>query len=400
MLLYPLKQLWLAITEEMLLGLAVLTGILLSSSALSPVLAHLLQTIPFPFFPLTLKSWLNEGLLSLFFAILGVELRADFEVGPLKDWRKALFPLSAAIAALIIPVLLAVSVVYLSPYNEAGFRGWGIPAASAPVLTMPLLTLAAYLPSSIKTFVRAVLVFDDIFAVAILICFYGNSPHLLWLAFAGILSLALALIGQFIKTNLRYKPYAFQIMLPIAFFLWITLCKAGTPASMAGLILGVTLPHRPGHAMIRNLAHPVAWLILPLFAICNTAIDLRSFSPVFFESATFLGPLVGFALGKPIGIFLAIFLCEKAGLKAPWKKKYRHWLIGAVMSCALGFTVSLLMTQLAYDNPLWQMQAQAGIGLASVMATLIAVYFLKRSDKKVMKEKKARHTPKAKHGMA
>ncbi|QCE34543.1 Na+/H+ antiporter NhaA [Acetobacteraceae bacterium] len=399
MLFYPLTQIKrLAVTEEMILGFAVLLGIILASSPWSQDFSHFLTYQPVSFFPLTVRSWLNEGLLAFFFAVLGVELRADFEVGPLRDWRKALYPLTAAIGALLLPALITVLCVFFAPNADSGLHGWAIPVASAPVLTLPLLAMINYIPTSVKSFVRAVLVFDDLFAVTILICFYGSTPNFLWLGGAGLLAFAMYLIGHYARQKPAIKRHILGIMMPITLMLWIALCKAGTPASMAGLIVGLTMPHRSGHTMMRTFSNPVAWLILPLFAVCNTSIDVRVITPAFFETSAFLGPLLGFLIGKPLGIFGGIFICEKAGLKTPWKDGYCHWLIGAVMSCAIGFTVSLLLTQLAYGEKLYQMQAQTGIAVASIIATALTLYFLKRSDKWVEKRKAAKYIPIAKHG--
>ncbi|QCE33307.1 Na+/H+ antiporter NhaA [Acetobacteraceae bacterium] len=350
-------------------------GILTASSPFKDIYGLLLESIPFTSLPFSGLDWVNEALLGFFFAILGVELRRDCESGPLSNPKSALFPLLGALGGMALPALIAFLAALLSP-KSAGLNGWAIPTATDAALTVPLLAMAKTLPQSIRSFVSALAIFDDLGAILILALFYGHTPDLFWLT---ILPLPLALLIWIGKSGLK-PQYLLTLSIAVTGILWYFLCRAGIAPELAGLALGLTLPKESGMRLASFLSLPVAWIILPLFAFCNTGIDLTKCHFDYFQSGAFLGPSLGLFLGKPLGIALIVLLCEKAGLPAPWKKHERHWLLGAFMSCGIGFTISLLLSRLAYPAIDFQMQAEAGVALASTLSALCAYFLLKRSS--------------------
>ncbi|QCE35146.1 Na+/H+ antiporter NhaA [Acetobacteraceae bacterium] len=352
-------------------------GIFVASSPLKESYHLFLETDFCAFFPLSGLDWVNEGFLGFFFAILGIELRADCEIGPLRNFKSALFPLFGAIGGMVLPAFIAVIASLTAP-QSAGLGGWAIPTATDAALTVPLLAMAKALPTGIRSFVSALAIFDDLGAIFVLALFYGHPPNLTWLVDALFPLVLLFFLG---KSNLK-SSLILLFSLPLTLLLWIFLCHAGVAPELAGLAWGLCLPLKSGERLFALLDLPIAWLILPLFAFCNTGIDLTKCSLDYLQSGSFLGPFLGLLLGKPLGIAAVVVCCEKLGLPAPWHSNERHWLIGAFLSCGIGFTISLLLSRLAYPEIEWQMQAEAGVALASTLSAVFAYLFLKSSDAK------------------
>ena len=354
---------------------AALVGLLLANGPLSSAFFAIATTpigIDALHLNLTVQEWAADGLLAIFFFVIGCELKHELVVGTLSNPRQAALPVAAALGGMAVPALLYLAV------NQGGaptaLNGWGIPMATDIAFALAVLAvLGRGLPTGVRTFLLTLAVVDDLGAILVIALFYSAGLHVEWIAVAALLLAAFALAQRQRITS----PF---IYVPLALAIWYAVHAAGIHATIAGVALGLLMRVKKDRGetdapVDRATArfHPIsAGVAVPLFALFAAAVDLRSIDlDVVLSSPILLGVLVGLVVGKPIGILLAARLATALGAKLSDGVEWIDIaLIGAL--AGIGFTVSLLISELAFTAGESLGAAKLGVLLASVAAVAVA----------------------------
>jgi NhaA family Na+:H+ antiporter len=313
---------------------------------------------------LSIGHWVNDGLMAIFFLFIGLELERELYSGELSSLRNALLPMFAAAGGIMVPALLHFGLNGGTPTQP----GIGIPMATDIAFALGVLALlGSRVPATLKIFLTALAVMDDLGAIIVIAIFYTSD-----LAWAYLLG-ALAVFAMLIAMNrvlgvMRLAPYLVGGAL-----MWALMLKSGVHATIAGVLLAFAIPYSskqddaqsPSHRLEHFLHKPVAFLILPIFALANTGILLSAGWAHELGSANSLGIMAGLALGKPLGITLFSLFAVGVGICAlPSDLGWRH-VIGAGILGGIGFTMSIFITNLAFPG-------NAGLIDASKIAILLA----------------------------
>jgi NhaA family Na+:H+ antiporter len=353
-----------------LMGFAAL-AIIVANSALAPGYFAALHTY---LGPLSVSHWVNDGLMVVFFLLVGLEIKREMLEGQLSSWSRRILPGVAALGGMVVPALIYIAFNRADP---VAMRGWAIPTATDIAFALGVLSLLGpRVPASLKVFLAALAIIDDLGAVVIIALFYSGAlslPHLLGAA------VALAIL---VAMNLRGVRALWPYLL-LGVVLWFLVLQSGVHATIAGVVLALTIPLRTGDASpLRALEHglhkPVAFLIVPIFGFANAGV---SFSGVGVE--TVLAPLtlgvgLGLLLGKVIGVLGAVGLMVGLGLAPlPMGARWLH-MLGTALLCGIGFTMSLFIGLLAFaDAPLLQSEVKFGIIGGSALAGMLGYLVLK-----------------------
>lgn len=334
----------------------------------------------------TVALWINDGLMAIFFLLVGLELMQDLREGELSDRRTAFLPMIAAIGGMLVP-----AAIYL--YFNAGTRtqsGFGIPMATDIAFALGILSLLGNrIPVSLKIFLTALAVIDDLGAILVIAFFYTTS--LSWIYLGSSLTIFVVLL----ILNKRFKvTHAIPYLIGGA-VIWYCMLHSGVHATIAGVLLAIAIPFRKGDTKclsirIRHYLHyPVAFIILPIFALANTAIQIEGNWDTALGEPFAKGILFGLIVGKPIGITLFSYLSIKAKLcKLPSGVKWKG-IIGAGMLGGIGFTMSIFITLLAFkENMHLVNDSKLFILLASLSSAFIGFTWLNYTLKKPRETKK------------
>lgn len=323
---------------------------------------------------LTIGDWAKDGLLALFFFVVGLELKRELVVGELSDLRKASLPVIAAIGGMVVPAVIALTVSWGAPGFE---KAWAVPMATDIAFALGVLALTgSHLPSSARLFLLSLAVVDDLGAITVIAVLFTTDFNLL-AALVAVGALALYALLQ------RLRVRSSLLYVPLAAVTWIAIHEAGVHATLAGVLLGLLTRVRPDEgeheAPAIRLEHRLqpysALLAVPLFALfaAGVKLDLDALSTVF-TTAVPLAVMAGLLLGKVIGILGACAIAVRFGVaKLPSGTHWRD--VGALsMLAAVGFTVSLLMAELALPGA--AEPTKAAVLIASVVAALLAALML------------------------
>lgn len=364
-----------------------------------------------------LHIWINDGLMALFFFVIGLELKREFMEGELSTFSKALLPMTAALGGMLVPA----GIYFFINRGTSADHGWGIPMATDIAFALALLSMAGkHIPGSIKVFLSALAVADDLGAVLVIAFFYTGQVNFVALGIAGIFLLVL-IIGN----AMGIRSSAFYLIIGIA--VWIGFLLSGVHATLAGVLVAFTIPARTRideqvysnslrkltddfdreipsnstlttpdqHRTIQQVKHLslaaetplqkiehalhtyVAFLIMPLFALANSGIIIGAdfFSAIL--NPVSIGVTAGLVLGKFTGILLFCFVMVKLGIaKLPEGGTWKH-MIGVALLAGIGFTMSLFISGLAFSNPQYVEQAKYGILIASVLAGILGTLVLR-----------------------
>jgi len=325
----------------------------------------------------SLVYWINDGLMTIFFLLIGLELEREIYQGELSNIKNAALPIIAALGGMIIPA----AIFLLFNFGSNSQAGAGIPMATDIAFAIGILSLLGNrVPASLKVFLIALAVIDDLGAIIVIAIFYTSSIIYLNLFIAlGILLLLLAL--NRLKVN-SVIPY-----LTGGVFMWYFMLNSGVHPTITGVLLAFVIPFGNGGKKtasygIQHFLHkPVAFFILPLFAIANTCIPIGNNWFNGLVETNSLGIIAGLVIGKPMGIWLFSFIGVGLGLCAlPADLKWKN-IIGAGMLGGIGFTMSIFITLLAFDNKEMVNNSKIAILVASVMAGTLGLLWLKRSLK-------------------
>lgn len=344
----------------LLLVLATLVSLVLANSSFGPVYRGIWSS---HWFGLSLEHWVNDALMAVFFLLVGLELERELYVGELSGLQKALLPLAGALGGMLVPALLHFAVNGGTPTQN----GFGIPMATDIAFALGVLSmLGARVPPALKVFVVAFAVIDDLGAIVVIAVFYTAQ-----LSVAYLLA-ALAVWALLIVLN-RSRVMALPLYLAGGGVMWFCLLHSGVHATLAGVMLAFAIPFRaadgglesPSHRLEHFLHKPVAFIILPVFALANTGVVIQPGWAEALFSANSLGILAGLLLGKPLGVVLACFVVIRLGLcRLPEAVRWSH-LLGAGILGGIGFTMSIFITNLAFS-------AQPDVINASKIAILAA----------------------------
>ncbi|MGN7867335.1 Na+/H+ antiporter NhaA [Paracoccus sp. 22332] len=334
--------------------------------------------------PLSVAHWINDALMALFFLMVGLEIKREMVDGHLSSWPRRILPGVAAAAGMAVPAL-----IYLFFTAGTGAtHGWAIPSATDIAFALGVISLlGSRVPTSLKVFLAALAILDDLGAVVVIGLFYttGLSPVDLGLA---ALVLA-ALIGMNRAGVMRLWPY-----LVLGAVLWFFVWRSGIHATIAGVLLALTIPlkrtpatpeARPSESPLHRLEHalmaPVAFLIIPVFGFANAGVSFAGLGSEALLAPVTMGVAAGLALGKVVGIFGAVAILVRldwADLPpgASWMQ-----MLGTSLLCGIGFTMSLFISLLAFSQPLLQDEAKIGILMGSLVSG-IAGYTILRFAKR------------------
>ncbi|WMW81189.1 Na+/H+ antiporter NhaA [Undibacterium cyanobacteriorum] len=315
---------------------------------------------------LSLELWINDGLMAIFFLLIGLELERELYSGELSNFKNALLPIVAALGGTIVPA----GIHFAFNHGTSSQAGIGIPMATDIAFALGALALlGARIPAALKVFVVAFAVIDDLCAIIVIALFYTQQLH--WHYLLGALSIWLILI----YLNRRLRIMALSPYLIGGAAMWVCMLLSGVHATIAGVMLAFAIPYSakdedsssPSHRLEHSLHKPVAFMILPIFALANTAIVIGPDWAAQLNSVNSIGVMAGLVLGKPLGITLFCLLAVSLKIcRLPAELQWRH-LIGAAMLGGIGFTMSIFITNLAFDG-------QAELINASKMAILLASF--------------------------
>lgn len=316
-------------------------------------------------FKLSLEYWINDFLMAIFFLVVGTEIKRELIAGHLANPKQRLLPVVAAIGGVLVPIL-----IYLTfNYNDhVKVRGWAIPAATDIAFALGvLLLLGKSLPAQLKIFLTALAIIDDLIAIVMIAFFYTETIVWYYIACVAVCVLVLLLLN-------RYKVVYILVYLLVGLIMWYCCYMSGIHATIAGVILGFSIPlyidenYSPLRSLEHALAPFVSYIILPMFAFANSGILLSDLSfKSIFNSIT-LGITVGLFFGKQIGIFGAIFLLVKCGVvQLQQKISMLHYYVVSIM-CGIGFTMSLFIGILSFENQMYLSSAKIGVMLGSALS--------------------------------
>ena len=323
--------------------------------------------------------WINDGLMAVFFFLVGLELKRELIVGELSNPRQALLPVAAAAGGMAVPALIYVA---FNAGDAVALRGWAIPAATDIAFAVGVLALlGSRVPRALKVFLLTVAIADDVGSIIIIALFYSSAPPAAALLVAGA---ALALLVWLNRAGVtRISPY-----LLIGVVLWVAVLKSGVHATLAGVLLAMTVPFRvapdvasPSQLLERDLHAPVAFGVLPLFAFANAGVSLHGLTLNDLAHPVNLGIALGLFVGKQAGVMAVTALL--LGLRVARLPQGATWLsfYGVVVLSGIGFTMSLFIGSLAFHEGLpakLPVDERLGILLGSAMSA-IAGYLILRA---------------------
>jgi NhaA family Na+:H+ antiporter len=318
------------------------------------------------------EFWINDGLMTIFFLQVGLEIKREIYVGELNDLRKSLFPVLAALGGMLIPALIH----FMFNRGTLSQNGYGIPMATDIAFSLGILSLLGNrVPLSLKVFLTALAIIDDLGAIIVIAIFYSTHFSFLYLAIALIIFCILILIN-------RINVLSLWIYLLLGCALWLCVYRSGIHATISGVLLALTIPFRGGDdkspsSRLQHLLHrPVVFMVLPLFALANTAVGI---SPDFISgliSSNSLGIILGLSLGKPIGIFLFSWIGLTVGwCVLPHTLKLKH-ILSIGMLAGIGFTMSIFIALLAFTDLQLVNNSKIAVLLGSMISAAIGLLSL------------------------
>jgi NhaA family Na+:H+ antiporter len=329
--------------------------------------------------PLSALHWVNDGLMALFFLFVGLEIKREFLTGQLSSWSNRALPCIAAAGGVFVPGLIYAGLNAASPDT---LRGWAIPTATDIAFALGVLALLGKrVPASLKLFLATLAIVDDLAAVLVIAVFYTDQLNLL--ALAGAFGVVGLLVGLNLLKVTRLAPY-----LALGAVLWVLVLLSGVHATVAGVLLALTIPLRsdehasPLHRLEHALAPWVGFLIVPVFGFANAGVSFAGMSAAVLAQPISLGVALGLFVGKQIGVFGAAWLAIRTRIAqlptgATWTQLY-----GVALLCGIGFTMSLFIGLLAFKDVHLQDEVKVGVLLGSLASALVGAALLSLAGRK------------------
>lgn len=329
--------------------------------------------------PMTVHLWINDGLMAIFFLLVGLEIKREFVDGHLATWADRRLPVISAAAGMIVPAAIY---LFFAGNDPQLVRGWAIPAATDIAFAIGVLALlGSRAPASLKLFLTTVAIVDDMGAVAIIALFYTAELNLMALLAALVLWLAMLALNRF-KVNALW-PY-----LILAALLWYATLLSGVHATIAGVLAAFAIPFRRTlaapdaedsalHRLEHALAKPVAFAIVPIFGFANAGVSLEGVTLASLLAPLPLGIALGLFVGKQLGIFGSVWLSVKLGIAI--RPKDANWtqVYGVALLCGIGFTMSLFIGGLAFSDPAQGDTVKIGVLMGSLLSALCGYALLR-----------------------
>jgi NhaA family Na+:H+ antiporter len=327
-----------------------------------------------------LGAWVNDGLMAIFFFVVGLEIKRELVAGDLRDPKTAALPALAALGGMVLPALLFFAINPSEPARD----GWGIPVATDIAFAVGVLALLGpRCPKGLKLFLLTLAIVDDIGAILVIAVFYSAGVSGPWLGGA----VAVLLVVFILQRCGVVSPFAYALP---AVVLWVCMFESGVHATIAGVVLGLITPNqvwrgRPVLERLEAVIHPwTSFLIIPVFALANAGVDLGGgVLGDALSSRITLGVIVGLVVGKTLGISAAVAIAVKLRLGRLPAGVHARELIGAAALAGIGFTVSLFIAELSFEGDARVGDAKIGILAASVIAGAIGGLVLMFSRRKV-----------------
>jgi len=325
---------------------------------------------------MSLSHWINDGLMAVFFLLIGLEVKRELLEGALKSKETAIFPAIAAVGGMLAPALIY---VLFNSSNPEALQGWAIPAATDIAFALGIMALLGNrVPVSLKVFLLALAIIDDLGVVVIIALFYSGDLSTLALTVGFIATGVLFMLNN--KHVTKLSPY-----LIVGAILWFAVLKSGVHATLAGVVIGFAIPlkgNKGEHSPLKHLEHAlhpyVAFVILPIFAFANAGISLEGISISNLTGMLPLGIALGLLVGKPLGIFLFSWGAVKTGVaKLPEGVNFMNIFAVSVL-CGIGFTMSIFISSLAFGptNADFDTLARLGILMGSTTAAILGYFLL------------------------
>lgn len=330
--------------------------------------------------PLSLQHWINDALMALFFLLVGLEIKREMLDGQLATWSRRILPGAAAAGGMLVPALIY---LFFNWSDPASIRGWAIPTATDIAFALGVISLfGRRVPASLKIFLAALAIIDDLGAVVVIALFYTAELNLAALAGAAIVIVNLVAFNRMGVKVLW--PY-----LALGVALWLLVLVSGVHATLAGVMLALTIPLKvtpgkpeadpadsPLHRLEHALQKPVAFLIVPIFGFANAGVSFAGVSLATLVEPITMGVAAGLLLGKLVGVLGTVLMLVKLDLadlpaEASWGQ-----MTGTALLCGIGFTMSLFIGLLAFEDPAIQDRVKIGILMGSAAAGLLGAAFL------------------------
>lgn len=372
---------------------AALLALVLDNSFLSPYYEHILElpiSVQIGTIGLSkhLLHWVNDGLMVIFFMVVGLEIKREMKEGELNSPSKVILPAAAALGGMLVPALVF---TLLNFGNDYAMRGWAIPTATDIAFSLGILSLlGSRVPLSLKIFLTALAIFDDLGAIVVIAIFYTSDLSFLSLGLAAFFVVILFLMNRFgVKSH---APYFL-----VGIILWLCVLQSGVHATLAGVAIAFALPLRdknkpldapPYNGLLEHLHPWIAYGVLPLFALANAGVSFADVPPGLANifSPVMLGVALGLLLGKLIGVFGTTFIAIKLGLaKKPTNSTWAQ-IFGIALVCGVGFTMSFFVGTLAYAGVTTEPYAawvRLGVIFGSLLSGILGYFVLRLTTKKI-----------------
>ena len=322
--------------------------------------------------PLSVLHWINDALMALFFLLVGLEIKRELMDGQLSTPRRRVLPGVAALGGMVVPALIYVAI------NQDGgaLRGWAVPVATDIAFALGVLALLGKrVPVSLRIFLTALAIIDDLLAVMIIAIFYTSELSFLWLG------AALATLVLLTGLN-RMKEVRLWSYLLVGVALWVFTYLSGVHATLAGVALALTIPIRctpgcpddmesPLHRLEHGIQPWVAYLVIPVFGFANAGVSLAGLGLDALLEPVALGVAAGLFVGKQVGVFVTTWAAIRMRLADTPEDATMLQVYGVALLCGIGFTMSLFIGLLAFDDPALQAQVKIGVLAGSLLSALV-----------------------------
>lgn len=334
-----------------------------------------LKEIPFfqkLYLPSNLLHFVNDALMAIFFFHVGIEIKREAIVGELSSFKKAMFPAISALFGVAVPALIFIYVTRGSGFEN----GWAIPTATDIAFSLGVLAMVGKaVPFSLKIFLTALAIIDDLCAILIIAFFYGNSPKLICLGGVVLCIGATLLVLKKVR-NIKARNIIFVI---IGFIMWYCVYNSGIHATFAGIIMAMMLPVNKITRYESILHFPVDFIIIPIFALANTSLFISAASFANLASPLSMGIILGLLVGKPLGIITAAFILVKSKIISLPKKITLTKFLGVGFLAGIGFTMSIFISTLAFENKLDSDTSKLAVLIASILSMIVGFIWLRIS---------------------